>query len=534
MNTINKLENKIIEFKEKLTDAQKMAFLSAILLGLLAHGFALFNRLSVHDNSHCLFALGSTYEVNRWGLGIIEDIQKMTTKMWSLPLFNGFLSIVFIAIGAMILVKIFNVQSKLVSAIIGGLMVAFPMVTSSFSFMFTSWPYFLGLMIVISAGYYMTRGLSVKNFIIATLLLSFGISFYQTFLGVMITILLLDMFVKVVDDKYDSVIDYIKTGVIYLLNLGLGLAIWSVVAKAFRTIKHIPLLSYKGLSDSYDVAQFPNLLVNALKAFFSFRMGGINHLRYLRAFSMLIFVITVVMIVLLLWKSKSKLSIKIFSLVGLAFMPIGMVVVYLLSTSELYAVTTMMLYAEVFVYIIPLVLLQKIDGFEGKVSNFVAQGTSLLIILCTAVMTFGYVYLDNAAYVKASIMQEQAVVYSTALLANIKSAEGFSDDLEVVIVGFNNVQDKTINEVGAKEEMEGVQLEKYYNSLEEMINFGVNIQFLRDHIGIGNDKLRVEDPVNEEPVVSNMSEVKKMPCYPNEGSIAIIDDMLVVKMGELE
>lgn len=46
-----------------------------------------------------------------------------------------------------------------------------------------------------------------------------------------------------------------------------------------------------------------------------------------------------------------------------------------------------------------------------------------------------------------------------------------------------------------------------------------------------NDNLRIEDS-NGDINVSDMPEVKAMPTYPNDGSIAIIDDMVVVKMGE--
>ena len=101
--------------------------------------------------------------------------------------------------------------------------------------------------------------------------------------------------------------------------------------------------------------------------------------------------------------------------------------------------------------------------------------------------------------------------------------------MDIVFVGFNNVEDSTINEVAKKEELDGIQLEKYYNSLEEMINFGVNVQFMRDHLGIGNDHIIIDDD-NE---YAELPEVKAMPTYPNDGGIAIVDGKVIVKMGEM-
>ena len=433
----------------------------------------------------------------------------------------------------MILMDIFEVKSKLIAVIIGGLMVVYPMVTSLFSFMFTTWPYFMGLVFSFQAVRVLTRGFSIKNLIISSVWLALCLSLYQAFLGVAICLFLLKMLFDVINGKTDSVATYALQGISYVVELVLGLGIWAAVAKIIRTVKHIELETYKGWDEGYNLAKFPSKLIEALKSFLTFRMEGINALRYLRMISLLIFVLTLVMIVMLLIKSRANIWVRLSAIVGVIFMPIGMTIVYLLSTSDEYQVSTLMIYAEVFVYIIPLLLLEVYDNFENALAGKLSQVVAGLMIMCTTVMTVGYVYLDNAAYNKAAIFQEQANVYMAALLANIKSTEGFSDDMEIVFVGFNNVADATINEVASKEEMDGIQLEKYYNSLEEMLNYGVNIQYLRDHIGIGNANMTIEDP-NQDTSISEMPEVQAMPTYPNDGSIAIIDDMVVVKMGELE
>lgn len=523
------IENKIKEYIEKLTAAQKYAFCSALIFGILAHGFAFFNRLSVHDNSHCLFDLGASYEVNRWGLGILYRLMVFTTKTFSLPFFNGFMSVVFIGICAMILMDIFEIKSKLVATIIGGLMVVFPMVTSVFSFMFTSWPYFMGLVFGFQAARVLTKELSVKNVIISALWMAVCLSFYQAFLGVVVTIFLLKMLLDVIDAKIDSVVGYAISGFSYLIELGLSLGVWSIVAKIFRTVKHMELNDYKGWGEPYNIAKFPLKLKEAIASFLSFRMEGINQLRYLRMLSMLIFVLTVIMIVMLLIKSQAKLIVKISSVVGVMLLPISMTVIYLLSTSDRFQVSTLMIYAEVFVYIIPLILLEKYDGFVNAFAGKISQLVAGLMILCTTIVVLGYVYLDNAAYNKAAIFQEQAVVYMTALMANIKSTEGFSDDMDIVFIGFDDVEDSTINEVAKKEELDGIQLEKYYNSLVEMINDGVNIQFMRDHLGIGNEHIIID----EDGDYAQIPEVKAMPTYPNDGGIAIVDGKVIVKMGNM-
>ena len=96
MNFTNKIEGFIKTTKDKLSVQQLYCFFTVLVAGIVAHGYILFNRISYHDNAACLFNLGGTYESGRWMLGFIYDIQMKTTKLFSVPVFNGLLSIIFI------------------------------------------------------------------------------------------------------------------------------------------------------------------------------------------------------------------------------------------------------------------------------------------------------------------------------------------------------------------------------------------------------------------------------------------------------
>ena len=85
MNFTKDIESFIKKIQKKITPQQVAAFVAVISVGFIAHGFVFFNRISYHDNTADLFALGSTYEVDRWGLGIISDLQLITVKTFSLP-----------------------------------------------------------------------------------------------------------------------------------------------------------------------------------------------------------------------------------------------------------------------------------------------------------------------------------------------------------------------------------------------------------------------------------------------------------------
>ncbi len=540
MNYTNRIESSIVRVIRMLSPQQLYCFYATLIAGLVAHGYVLFNRISYHDNSACLFNLGGTYESGRWMLGFIYDLQMKTTKLFSVPVFNGGLSIIFIAIAAMLVVKMFDVKSKFLAAAIGAIMVVYPVVTSIFSFMFTAWEYHLALLLSVLAAKVLTENLNLKGFILATLFATMSLGLYQAFLAVTVVLFLIKLFMGVLDEKFQSPIDYIKTGLVYLLNLGVSLVLWAVMRKITMAIKGITAVDYKGMDEGYSLAKFPAVFLNSLKAFFGFGQAGINAVLYQRTLACLIVIVTIIQLAVLLKKSKTKLSIKLFSLIGLALIPVGMNMVYLLSTSAEYKIDSLMVYGDIFVFLLPILLIERLQqGEEGSNNSSTdiapasktfgqrqLEAATWIQIIALLVMTFGYIYMDNAAYMKAEIAEEQASAYFNQLVTAIKACDGFSDDMDIIFVGWADLDDGTTVEVDNNSQLDAVKLEKYPR-YTDIVSYGGSIHFLKEHIGFGNEHL-----IDDDGTVAKESEVKKMPTYPNDGSIAVVDGRVIVKLGE--
>ncbi len=528
MNFTNQIESKIEAFKNKLSTQQIYGFVAALIAGIIAHGYVIFNRISYHDNTACLFNLGGTYESGRWMLGFVYDLQMKTTKLFSVPVFNGLLSIVFIAIAVMVLIDLFKIKSKLIATLIGALMVVYPVVTSIFSFMFTSWEYQLALILAILSAKILIEKRTIKNFCVAAIIFAVCLGFYQAFMSVTIAIFLISLYFDVLEDRFESVLDYIKTGLIYLANLGVGLALWAILRKVTMTLKGITAVDYKGMDEGFNLAQFPSLIVASIKAFFGFGQEGINAVLYQRAFTAVIVVIAIVQIVYLLIKKQTAVSIKLISILGLILLPIGMNVVYLLSTSSEYNVDSVMLYGDIFIYILPLMMIEKLEALEG-ISGFFAAAVGKLTWLQLALiifMTIGYTYMDNAAYMKGEIAQEQAIAYFNQMITAIKTCDGFEDDMEIVLVGWSDLDDSTFTKVDSTDQLEAVKITKFPR-YSDLVKYEGSIYFLREHLGFGNDNVIIDDGT-----VAKEAAVKAMPTYPNDGAIAVVDGRVIVKLGE--
>jgi len=125
-----------------------------MLVGALSHGYMLFNKISFHDDVTSLFGVGATIKSGRWGLeGAFLFNCILLNVNSSMPVINGVISLFFIAVSTCLVVKIFGVESCFYGGLIGGVMAAFPVVASTFLFMFTAPYYFCALFFAVFATY---------------------------------------------------------------------------------------------------------------------------------------------------------------------------------------------------------------------------------------------------------------------------------------------------------------------------------------------------------------------------------------------
>ncbi len=66
-----------------------LVIITAMFVGIAAHGQALFNKFSFQDDISAFNSLGSTYESGRWFLGVLDTAVNILFGMrpYSLPCF---------------------------------------------------------------------------------------------------------------------------------------------------------------------------------------------------------------------------------------------------------------------------------------------------------------------------------------------------------------------------------------------------------------------------------------------------------------
>lgn len=145
---------KTIVIDEKIPEIEKRYWVTIItccIVGFATHMFMFTNLLPGNDETMFYFNLGGTCSFGRWGLYLltakipIVDISLNTC--FGMPWVKGMMSILLLACVSCCVIYILEISNSLACVLIGAVIVTYPSVTATFSYMFTSSPYFFGLLL---------------------------------------------------------------------------------------------------------------------------------------------------------------------------------------------------------------------------------------------------------------------------------------------------------------------------------------------------------------------------------------------------
>ena len=225
----------------------------------------------------------------------------------------------------------------------------------------------------------------------------------------------------------------------------------------------------------------------------------------------------------LLWISKAGALAKALLLLLAVISPLAMNSVYLMAPGSMNGVHSLMRMSLTFTYILPAVyvelLVQKLDP-DVKISPDKIIVSCTVVLLCLVPVM--YCYRDNTAYLNAELAEEQAEAYLGSMVTRIRSTDGYRDELPVAYIGFG-ITDSTFNRLPTYGDIYTYIL---HFSLEDMLNTDMWEEFCALHLGWSPTK------VDDLSYYEELEQVQSMPCYPDDGSIQIIDEAIVVKFSD--
>lgn len=498
-------------------DAQmKIGFMSGLIAGMLSHGYMLTNKLPNYDDIKCMINdYGTGIESGRWMLSILGVFVKKTMGNYSLPWFNGILSICIISIAACMIIRTFEIKDRVLCALTGAIMVSFPAIAGILFFMYTSIFYSIAILLSITAVFCIRK--YKYGLIYGILLLSASIGIYQSYFSLAAALLIILLIRECLVERSDWR-DILLLGLKYLALLLGALFVYMMCLHILIFAMGIQLVDYQGINQmgNINLRDMPLLVLKAYQNYiqiFYKDKYGFNIYPVLKVVLVLLHLVVLFLIFRGIYKKKIVI---IASALFLTFLfPLAVNLIYVMAPSAY--VYSIMMYPMVTVYLFPIILSEIFleDFMKNGIIVRGIQWFSVIMLLFVIILQSQY---NNVEYLAMNMQYEQAYSYLSSLLTRIRSTDGYNMRTPVVFIGdtisdsafYKNDEFKRYNFEGRSQDLVNVYSREY---------------FLRRYLGF--NQMIVEEENIEEDM---QGEIGTMAVYPDDGSIRMIGGKIIVKL----
>jgi hypothetical protein len=499
----------------------KICLASGIIIGMLTHFYMLTHKLINWDDANNLSAPGSTDYLGRWFLKYIHGLG----SEHSIPAVHGFLFILFLTLSACLVLEIVNIKSTTGAILVPALMVTFPSVVSTMTFMFMAHTSGIAIFMVCLAIYLLRR--FKFGWIPCIVLLICAMGTYQSYISIAITLMLMGMISDLIDGK--KFVDILKKGIIYVVILGVSVLIYMVLCHVFYPGINDETYGGVGNMGQIAISEMPKLIGRCYKRFLEYFIW--KPFAFVSKTAQCANIVTCILAVVLfgIVSVQRKLYKDVLSYLLLIlvcfFVPLAAAFIYFMAPEVDYSM--LMLYAYVFVYVIVLELFERciIDWKSVSVWKMVI---SIAVVATLFVSCYTDYLLTNRAYLRTDIATERVKSYFNRVISMAENTEGFKHDDGIVILGeFYYVDNPSSVEIDVFDsedlrELSGVALEN------GLITSGVRDNFIKTFIGYEIADISWA----ERDEIMDTDEYKAMPVYPENGCVQKINGVWVVKMCE--
>lgn len=492
----------------------KLAGIAAFGSGLFAHAFGMLNIIHNTDNiSVQPTGYGTGIASGRWLLTILGDLFEWAFGGYNLSWFNGVVFLLLLSLSAAFLVSALDIRRKGAAILTGMLFVTFPTITATLFYAYTTIYYGIAILLSVLGAYLYKK--CKYPLIPSALCTAFALGIYQGYLPLTAGLLVLMLLRKTLSGKTPVKALFLK-GVHYCASLALGLVAYFGILKLALACYNVSLGTYQDIDQmgKLSLTELPALLLRTVRSFFALPFEDYCNLAQIPVLKLAygaIIVISALMILYILIFKLRNLNLALFTLLLCCAFPVAVnLIVIMCPTSRIY---TLMVYAFVLLPVLPLVILETLEiPMAGKdLMPRVISGLLIAVIVSN-------IYLANVNYTAIYYGNRQAENYINGLIAQVRMTDGFDTKKQWAFIGNvddplldNRWQDATVYAGSSLSH----QLVKQYSWKSWIYHYiGYTIP------------LANTDTVAQ---LSATEEVQAMPCWPNDGSIAIVDDIIVIK-----
>ena len=487
---------------------------------LFAHGYRFSNNMFAHDALLQIYQDDSAWQI---ALGrVLQPILIFLRGGLCNPWLLSVCALLWLSLSVYLVVDLLEVRKLVSIAVISGVM-ACNAVLTSLNASFLPWVDFFMLSLFLAvAGVWLCRKGTWKCFCLGTILLAAAMGIYQAYICVSIVLVIFLLIRET--QKETELKGFMKKVLYYCGSLLAAALLYYLMWQTIRRIFGIWVAdSYNGLASLGDYTEtsiFSTIGLAYRKTFYylthpdifvtmTFRGRSLSVVwKYLLCGANILAAAGLIFsLVRKNMEKRKRLWQYLFQVMLLLVLPAAVNFVCIISKGNDHILT---LYALVLPYVYAIALAEEKGGVW-------VRAAVLLSVLC---IVWSNVVYANQTYLKRELQERAVTSFMTRIVTDMEEMEGYESGITPVAF---------CGPFGSSpylQEMEGLEELLPYGMTKTPLTYtGTEEAFIRYELAVPINYTRVswEDP-----------EVVSMPTYPNEGSIAYVGDVLVIKISNID
>lgn len=488
------------------------------ILGLINNfSFIITDGIAPDALSPAEFNVAGNWEISLGRFGI------KFVNLMRFGLVNKFIIILicllFLAIASVVIARTFEIKDKILIFLVSAIIAVAPQFTETYMFIYCADAYCFAFLFATLAVYFLKRADNEKKYYLFTIICTIiTCSLYQAYLGVLIgetILLLIDYLLK--DKKVKDV--FIKA-LKYVLAIFVGIILYYIILQLIISMLGISLASYKGANNLgiTTIKNLPKTILQTYKDFFNFFFTDkiIKNSYWNRdIINIIIFSTSFVGLVFALLKNKynSKIIRTLFVILLLGIFPIGIGIMDVIAPNT----TTNLVTGPGLIISILLIFLIYNKLNNNSLENIIKYGEIALISL----LIFTYILGNTFTYMCRQRTFENYYTISNDIYSRVVQLENYSSEKKWMFSDVIRYYARDTNRSNGFISADNETWNNYSGTLQ-------NSSFYEKYLGI-KIKICSKDEYKE---IVKTDEFKKMPVYPNKGSIKIINNIIVIKVSD--
>lgn len=504
-------------FAKLKSQQYKIPFLSAMIIGLLTHMVMIVNKYPNVDSMTNFYFDQNMVTSGRWFLICACGI----SSFYDLNFVNGLLAIFFLAICAVYVTRFFKVEKVSSLILIPAVMVTFPAVAATMSYMYTVDGYMLGLLMAILAAYVTKK--YKYGFIAGGVLLAFSMGTYQAYLAFTILMVIFDLLIGIAENE--KIKDLWNRGWKYLVMGVMGGTLYYVILKICLLLEHKELDAYQGINEmgKFSLATFPTMIKDVYFDFAAFASKGrifVNNPLSMVVMCVLIAgIIISICTVVARYESYKKWYNWLLMLAFLIMLPIGCNIILLMSSQAEYHLLMRMQW-ELFIVAGVVICEKAISCLEELKEKM--QIAKIVTVVVVAVICYNFFLADNIAYFNLNEKYEKTYAYCVRLLDRIEQTEGYYQGIPICMVGVVSEDSYPTTDITSKvtARMRGTDGDFLLYRGEQYE------EYMKHYLGATLNILTGDDVID----MYYSEDYQIMTSFPDKDSIKIVNGIMYIKL----